>query len=145
MVLALLIYKSPWYFQWSFESTGLLVQDKKIHNRFYKDDHLGFLIRMILAIFDFKTPWYFLPSFDSTGLIVQKKFKIDFQAGDCGSHIGFPIWTNLTIFEIQVTQILPTKFRINWPFASGFWLSWGLTTRQPLWVVLCRLPEKGRK
>ena len=25
------------------------------------------------------------------------------------------------------------------------WLSWGLTTRQPLWVILCRLPEKGRK
>ena len=24
-------------------------------------------------------------------------------------------------------------------------LSWGLTTRQPLWVILCRLPEKGRK
>ena len=21
----------------------------------------------------------------------------------------------------------------------------GLTTRQPLWVILCRLPEKGRK
>ena len=25
------------------------------------------------------------------------------------------------------------------------WLSLGLTTRQPLWVILCRLPEKGRK
>ena len=24
-------------------------------------------------------------------------------------------------------------------------LCWGLTTRQPLWVILCRLPEKGRK
>ena len=22
---------------------------------------------------------------------------------------------------------------------------WGLTTRQTLWVILCRLPEKGRK
>ena len=29
--------------------------------------------------------------------------------------------------------------------ADFFWLSWGLTTRQPLWVILCRLPEKGRK
>ena len=28
---------------------------------------------------------------------------------------------------------------------SCFWLCWGLTTRQPLWVILCRLPEKGRK
>ena len=25
------------------------------------------------------------------------------------------------------------------------WLCWGLTTRQPLRVILCRLPEKGRK
>ena len=25
------------------------------------------------------------------------------------------------------------------------WLCWGLTTRQPLWVILCHLPEKGRK
>ena len=24
-------------------------------------------------------------------------------------------------------------------------LCWGLTTRQPLWVILCRLPEKERK
>ena len=22
---------------------------------------------------------------------------------------------------------------------------WGLTTRQPLWVILCPLPEKGRR
>ena len=22
---------------------------------------------------------------------------------------------------------------------------WGLATHQPLWVILCRLPEKGRK
>ena len=26
-----------------------------------------------------------------------------------------------------------------------FWLCWGLSTRQPLWVILCCLPEKGRK
>ena len=26
-----------------------------------------------------------------------------------------------------------------------YWLCWGLTTRQPLRVILCRLPEKGRK
>ena len=26
-----------------------------------------------------------------------------------------------------------------------FYLCWGLRTYQPLWVILCRLPEKGRK
>ena len=31
------------------------------------------------------------------------------------------------------------------PANSMDWLCWGLTTRQPLWVILCRLPEKGRK
>ena len=36
------------------------------------------------------------------------------------------------------------------PFAEIFtqhanWLCWGLTTHQPLWVILCRLPEKGRR
>ena len=25
------------------------------------------------------------------------------------------------------------------------WLRWGLTKRQPLWVILSHLPEKGRK
>ena len=25
------------------------------------------------------------------------------------------------------------------------WLCWGVTTPQPLWVILCCLPEKGRK
>ena len=29
--------------------------------------------------------------------------------------------------------------------AKRIWLCWGLTTRQPLRVILCRLPEKGRK
>ena len=42
------------------------------------------------------------------------------------------------------------KFKIlnNFPFqmyGAHTWLCWGLTTRQPLWVILCRLPEKGRK
>ena len=30
-------------------------------------------------------------------------------------------------------------------FFFFFLLSWALTTRQPLWVILCRLPEKGRE
>ena len=30
------------------------------------------------------------------------------------------------------------------PF-PGLTLSWGLMTRQPLWVILCRLPQKGKR
>ena len=33
----------------------------------------------------------------------------------------------------------------DWCQVTGFWLCWGLTTLQPLWVILCRLPEKGRR
>ena len=32
----------------------------------------------------------------------------------------------------------------DWQFDID-WLCWGLTTRQSLRVILCRLPEKGRK
>ena len=50
------------------------------------------------------------------GLSVQKKFKINFQHG---GHTGFPLKTNVTILDVQVTQMLPTKFRVNWPFGLG--------------------------
>ena len=36
-----------------------------------------------------------------------------------GSHPGFPIQTTLAIFDLQVTLMLPTKFRVIWPFCSG--------------------------
>ena len=57
---------------------------------------------------------------ESISLSVQeKKRKIDFQDGrDCG-HLGFPIGTILAIFDLQVIPMLPTKFRVNWPFGSG--------------------------
>ena len=54
----------------------------------------------------------FVPSFQSTGLSVQeKKQKIDFQNDGHGGHLGFPIGTILAIFNLQVTLMLPTKFR----------------------------------
>ena len=36
-------------------------------------------------------------------------------------------------------------FQYNLYIFVWIWLCWGLTTRQPLRVILCRLPEKGRK
>ena len=127
----------------------------------------------------YKSPRCFLPSFESIGLSVQeKKQKLDFQDSCHGGHLRFPTGMILAIFDLQVTLMLPTKFRVNWPFdseeaktrfsrwwpswisdrndfsyfwssshpdASYHWLCWGLTTHQPLWVILCRLPEKGRK
>ena len=47
-----------------------------------------------------------------------------------------------TIILYNDEQILDIK---NLCCTGQFWLCWGLTTRQPLRVILCRLPEKGRK
>ena len=55
-------------------------------------------------------------SFESAGLSVHEKFKIDFQDGGCGSHLGVPIRIILAIFDLQVTQILPTNISVNGPF-----------------------------
>ena len=44
------------------------------------------------------------------------KRKIDFQDG---GHLGFPIETILAIFDLHVTPVLPTKFRVNWPRGEG--------------------------
>ena len=66
--------------------------------------HLGFLIGMILAIFGF---W-----------VQEKKRKIDFQDGCNGGHLGFPIGMILAVFVLQVTQMFPSKFGVNWPFGS---------------------------
>ena len=42
----------------------------------------------------------------------------------------------LAIFDLEVTQMLPTKFQVNWPFGSeeaknrfSRWLSW-----RPSWI-----------
>ena len=54
-------------------------------------------------------------SLESIGLSVQeKKRKIDFQDG---SHV--PIGTILATFDLQVTLMLPTKYRVNWPRDVG--------------------------
>ena len=49
----------------------------------------------------------------------EKKRKIDFQDGGHGGHLGFPIGMILTIFNLQVTPMPATKFRVNWHFGSG--------------------------
>ena len=40
--------------------------------------------------------------------------------------------------DIDVNADMQLNLHVNW-------LCWDLTTCQPLWVILCRFPEKGRK
>ena len=57
---------------------------------------------------------------NSIGLSVQeKKFKIDFLDGGHGGHLGIPNGMILVLFDLKVTLILPTKFRVSLPFGSG--------------------------
>ena len=57
--------------------------------------------------------------YESVGLLVhEKKKKTDPQDGCHGGYLGFPIRRILSIFDLQVTLMLPTKFRLNLPFGS---------------------------
>ena len=72
-------------------------------------------ISMILFLI-YKSPQYFLSSFESTGLSVkEKKFKIEFQDGDCGGPIGFLIGTISAIFDLKVHS---TNFQVSWHFGT---------------------------
>ena len=71
------------------------------------------LARFLLFLI-YKSPQCLLPRLESIGLSVhEKKLNIDFQDGDYGGHLGFRIRTILAIFDLQVTLMLPTKFRVK--------------------------------
>ena len=57
-----------------------------------------------------------LPSKFGVNSVQEKKQIIDFQDG---GHLGFPIGTILAIFDLQVTLMLPTKYRVNLPRGVG--------------------------
>ena len=41
-----------------------------------------------------------------------------FQNGGQSGQLVFPVGRILTIADLQVAPILPSKFRVNWPFRS---------------------------
>ena len=162
MILATVDLQVTWILPMNFESTALLVQEKKFKTDFQDGHHLGFPIRTIWAIFDlqvttmlptkFRVNWpfgsgeeaknrfsrwppswfsdqnYFSyswstnhpdASYQLTLRFRKRSKKKKFQDGHHGGHFGFPIGMILAIFDLQVTPMLPTKFRVNWPFGSG--------------------------
>ena len=68
------------------------------------------------------------------GLPIQEKFKIDFQDGNCGGHLVFPIGTILAIFDLLVTSMILTKFQVNWPFDSGEEAKSRFSRWRPSWM-----------
>ena len=90
------------------------------YNKHKQDgSYLRFPIRMISATVDLQVTSILPMNFESIALSVQeKKFKTDFQ------HTPWPQFeisylNDLSnFFYLQVTPMLPTKFRVNWPFSS---------------------------
>ena len=67
-------------------------------------------------------------------LFRRKQVKKDFQYGGHCWYLGFPILTMLTIFDQQISQILPTKFWVNWSFSSGEEVQNRFSRWQPSWI-----------
>ena len=68
---------------------------------------------------------YFLSSEAHLIMIAQNSFVYNWPPG-----VGFPIGMILSIFDLQVTPMLPTKRQVNWHFGleeeakntfSGWW------------------------
>ena len=67
---------------------------------------------LTIYFFIYKSPRYFIPSFESAGFLVQEKeFKIDFQDGGHGDHLGFPIGTILAIFNLLIVPMAELSFK----------------------------------
>ena len=72
---------------------------------------------MILATFDLQVTLMRPTKLESTGLSAQEKMrKMDFQDGDHGGHLGFPIGTILATFDLQVTRCFLTSLE-----SIGIW------------------------
>ena len=91
-----------------------------------KDFQYGFPIGTILAFVfylqvtpmlptKFQVDWLFGPGEEAKNVLLF--FFI--QYGRLGGYLGFPIEIILAIFYLQVTPMLPTKFRVNWPRGVG--------------------------
>ena len=98
------LYHSPEY-QTSFD-IGLTVLEKQFNIHFQDDGYkwpswISNWNDFSYIVLIYKWPQYFLQSFKSIGLSLQEmKFKIDFQDGHLGSHVGFLIKVILAFFFI---------------------------------------------
>ena len=81
--------------------------------------HYGkkFNIKMaaVRAMLEFQTEHFFTNAY----WVNEKKFETGFQAGSRGIHLGFPVGTFLTIFDLQVNLMLPTKFHVRFKRRSS--------------------------
>ena len=84
--------------KWFLKNHDLIRVNSSVAGKYnkHKQDgsHLGFLIRMISATVNLHVTSVLPMNFESIALSVQeKKFKTDFQDGNHGRNLGFPIAT----------------------------------------------------
>ena len=132
-VYLLLIYKSPRQCQWTFVNLPFGLGEKSSNTlSTYLLGRLSWIsIKTTAVILSYKSSQYFLSSFESAGISVQEtKLEIDFQDGDCGSHIGFFDQNNL-LFLIYMS---PRYYQVS--SQSAFWFRRKVQnrlSRRPWW------------
>ena len=94
----------------------------------------------MVAILDFRWEWFKLfLIYKSPDASYQVLSQLAFgfrRRSENGGHLGFgfPIGMILAIFNLQVTPMLPTKFRVNWPFGSGEEAKNRFSRWRPSWI-----------
>ena len=85
------MYKSPLYFLSSFKSVAILFRRRSLEYIFKMAAVTAILAFQSIrfSFFIYISPRNFLPSFESICLSIQKEFKIYFQDGIRGNHLGF--------------------------------------------------------
>ena len=115
----------------------ILISDKGIFKTHLREAY----IMMIMCDTEIRT--YVLLKKGQTAAARKKKWDfLDFPVGlpNLRGRKSGTSWVWKLMEALQILILEQWLFSFVW-----FWLCWGLTTRQPLWVILCRLPEKGRK
>ena len=109
MFLAVLTYKSLWYFLLIFESTDISVQEKKDQNRFSRWRPSWISNRTILATFDLQVTLIVHTKFPELAFRFHDKVTIHLQANGHGDHLGFPIVTIVVFFFFFLYFFLSTS------------------------------------
>ena len=112
------------------------------------------------CVWQVKTVYTKERAFDRKGKITQNRINwwLFFFLSNSVLREKLALWEEAWLMKFNVAKchsMRVTKHPPHKQIVRGYllhnqvlkkvWLCWGLTTRQPLRVILCRLPEKGRK
>ena len=79
------------------------------------------------------------PTRHNTSYSTCSRFEIDFQDGNHGGHLGFPVGMILAIFNLQVDPTLPIQFESIGLTVQEVEVENKFSRWQPCLVILCVL------